>query len=416
MTRLFGLTMDKANQIHARLISKGVIYGSLLICLSIVFNICGWLIVNQIIGILLVLAGIVFLSRPKFIFGVASLGMAKGAVGSGTATGEAEKFLKWYWDVAGHALLVVSLASLFLGTVSVSENPKAVPAILLSLMALGFMVWKWDTKFAFGKKFANFYAFSVLLLSLLAIVPRPLWIKFTGHDPRAVFAVSERDKAVSDVEKLQAQRAEKEVVEKLKAIEEKLKDGFGITNEEKTFLEKMQKERDARSLPAFSMKLVSSVQSSVAKREEKATELSEAHSVKVVMNDPNGFRIQGLQPGRYRLWAGESSRLQFVDGGRMMEVWPDGRTLDKITGGFEGHKEGYYDRMGTRSENPIPSAPTFALIAWVKGGAVAFQERGRSVEVEVGDTVIIDTNVPPAWRQSYKRNGGENTIYYQRRG
>lgn len=144
-----------------------------------------------------------------------------------------------------------------------------------------------------------------------------------------------------------------------------------------------------------------------------ATKQESIHSVKVVMNNPSGVKLE-LKSGRYRFWAGDAPRLQAVDGNsRMIQVWPDGRTSDRPTMVAPG-REGYYDQMATQDQNPIPGAPTMALIVWGKNGPQTFRKEGGIIEVEVADTATFDLNVPRGYAEWFTNNGGENVIYYQR--
>lgn len=414
MSELFGLTMDKANQLHARYIGRSVIYGSLLIVVSIIFNILGWLMVNQILGILMVLAGIVFLSRPKLIFGFASFGFAKGALSEGTPAGETEKFLKEYWDMAGYVLLAISLAFLFLGTMPVSENPKAVPIILLSLMALGFMLWKWETKFSFGKKFAHFYAFTALVLALLSLIPGSAWIKFTGHDPRVLFVASDRDKAVNDIENTVERMAEKEDVKRLRDIEDALKKGLGVSDKDKPFLEKMRKDRDARSLPALSGKLVSSAVGSIRKEEAR-------YEVVVDWTPfcPNQPRKEfaTVPPGDYR-WE--------VKGEYQLSMSKDGRKLYRMVrpgGEILNDDMVWRVRFPKSSAPPLPvrSAPLAAFI-YRLGGDEAQNAKKFTVQEETVINIGVNlwedyanNTVGETPEQNFTENQGELLVKLERK-
>lgn len=139
----------------------------------------------------------------------------------------------------------------------------------------------------------------------------------------------------------------------------------------------------------------------------------EVHSVRVVMSNLNGLRIEVPRPGKYVVWVDNTDRLQCVDRDawgncRMIPVRPDGFTPD-ISGG-------YYNRTAYQNFNPIPGAPTFAMIFVGRGQKKAVPKGGGAIEIKAVDAFVVDINLPKEYVGSFVDNKGENTIHYQRRG
>lgn len=238
---------DKASQLHARFVGGLVACFVLLLMTGIGFNLLGggWLIINQIIGIVSVVGMSILFSRFQYLL----LGVPLVSGFNKLFPPKEEKDKQSYIDLVGHALLIVSIAFMFLGTWSAQENPSAIPAILLSLIVLGLMMWKWESTAKIGKTFAHVYAFGVLIISMASIFPGSMWIKYTGHDPRVLFVSLSDERAIYKARiAVEADRIQK-VVEKMEKVERKAESG-NLDEEDLKLLEEMERKRDARTLPA----------------------------------------------------------------------------------------------------------------------------------------------------------------------
>jgi len=244
---------EEANYLHTR--ARRIVY--LLIALALLgigINLFNVRTVNLYIGVILNIIAVLVITRPKILLVIFSVGAATSQssirpsqiIKNGVKGGE-ELLIKAAQGV-GVFFIFFSFFFLAAGTLNFRNNLGAIPLVVLSIIILLLIGRAGWFKIGFYKKFIFTYTLIALIIGIGSFIPRSGYIKTIGFYPYAYLQVNAMEDGVSRVEEAIRRKAYATDAEKLVAIERKINNNQAPTNEEQSFFNRKQQERNSGKL------------------------------------------------------------------------------------------------------------------------------------------------------------------------
>ncbi|MEI7498068.1 MAG: hypothetical protein WCK11_02190 [Candidatus Falkowbacteria bacterium] len=166
-------------------------------------------------------------------------------------------YLTKYQEVVVGILLYNSIILLFLGTVSLANNPIGIIVILAAGLVIFFADIAWGMTTRLLKPLIYWYAVGVIIFTCCQFVPSSTWVRTVGFDPLPYFRTSTLEDRLATIDNLQATVAPRRDVATLNAIIAKLENGGTLTPHETSELKRIRSERSMTGKVAHAFSNVS---------------------------------------------------------------------------------------------------------------------------------------------------------------
>lgn len=239
-------TKEKIEDFHFNFF-LGICINGVIILVGSIFNIIGIKELNIWLGLIINFIVIFITTRPKIIAAVGTTGALlpdnKPAV-KGLIDTE-----KLYAKFVVHILLFCSSFMLFLGIVSIRNNPNIVAVILFCGLLLVWVDIVWGVKTRTFEKATYVLIVVAVITNFLALPSRASYIRWLGFYPLEWISTSETDEKISDIEKAIFEQEQENDQLILDLILEKIKSGKPLTKYENIIYQNLKEKRKIGIIP-----------------------------------------------------------------------------------------------------------------------------------------------------------------------
>ncbi len=249
LTQLLGLpvTADRwLRLVHARISGIFLTFAIYLLTLGPLFNIIGLKGLNLIPLFAFVAAWTiaVFYPRALGLLFISNLPASPKSWDRRKIINDAGDLLAKIFGEIG--IWPVSILFL-LSTINLSNKLSAVWVIYGAAMILAIYTIRYGKSGKFFKRLAYLYALTMIILSLISLIPSHYQVKYFGFNLSSELAASDQEKAVSEVEEVVAEAEQDAVKKRLHEIEKRAKAGK-LTDDDKKYLDQLIQERNDNAL------------------------------------------------------------------------------------------------------------------------------------------------------------------------
>ena len=225
----------------------GICINGVIILVGSIFNIIGIKELNIWLGLIINFIALFVASRPKIITTVGATGALlpdnKPAVEGLIDTG------KLYARFVVHVLLFCSSFMLFLGIVSIRNNPNIVAVILFCGLITVWIDIVWGVKTRIFEKATYALIVIAVITNFLALPSRATYLRWIGFYPFEWISTSETDEKISEIEKFIFEQDQEKDILILDMILEKIKSGKPLSKYESIIYENLKSKRKTGIIP-----------------------------------------------------------------------------------------------------------------------------------------------------------------------
>lgn len=312
ITEIFGLwtpLINRGNKIHTRYVGRMVILASILAIIMVVLNqFDATRGINLLVSFLAAVLVVIIATRAEAMAAILAAGFISGVARTPeTIPQEIESLFKKYLKTCCEVLLWVSVAALFLGTLSFAGSLGALFLIVAALMVIKLAAYCWGFGFSLYKRVIYLYAIAIFIAGLCLMVSSETWsivsVKYTGCDIPGYFKTSPVDKAKAQIIEEDRRHRERQDLAFLSEVNPKVKRGEKLTPYEQDRYNKLMTPGWLRFMKesAQTEPEKSTQSSSPAVPRNKATRLLPQNKIIIDSRGRTTYNVYiDLEPGTYK--------------------------------------------------------------------------------------------------------------------